>query len=242
MPHVFGKALEYIFTPLANGEPIKVDSLVTAKIYSSAPTEDQIEATTTGELQSVTAWKSEGNFAYKITFDALTDSDEHSSAAYEKYYVVVRFKYESSGAIKWAKEVIHVFRPDAWQSRISADFTDVIKVDATLGILQTSAEIEDRIGVARETVILDLEARGYERQRLFNLEKLNRAVVYRTLADFFLEGISDDNRSAEIKYNKYNELYEKRLATVNVGYDVDNDDEPEANETTSAGGFVAFVR
>lgn len=244
MPHVFGKAISYIFTPLANGEPVKVDSLVSARIYSDAPTETQIETTTAGqgELDHITTWASEGNFAYKISFAALTDDDEHSSASYETFHVVVSFKYDATGETKWAKEVIHVYRPDAWQSRISATYVDVYDVDHTFELLQTPGEVEARIKVARETVVLDLEAKGYERSRLFNLEKLNRAVVYCVLADYFLESISDDNRAAEIKYTKYKELYDKRLSTVGVGYDVAGADTPAAEDHAADGSYVMFAR
>lgn len=244
MPHVFGRDIEFLFTPIVNGEPVKVHSLVSARIYSSPPSQTAIEdsPSDTSEIEEIATWNSEGDHAKKITFSALADSTPHSSNNYEKFYIVVNFLFQSGGDTKFATETIHVFRPDAWQSRITTNFADVYAIEQTLQQFQNPAEVEMRIPGARESTILALEAKGLERRRLFNLERLNRAVAYRVLADYYLDQLSEGTPGAEKKFDLYLSMWQARVDNAGAGYDVDDDDDPDANETVQAGSYVTFIR
>lgn len=243
MAHVFGRSIAFHFVPIANGEKVKVHSIVSARIYADSPSEAQIEdhAAALGgfEGSAITQWVSDSDYLKIITFDALTDADPHSGSEYETYYAVVNFKYESGGPTVFVTEVVHVYRPDALTSRISADYIGVLKVEPKLEDHYTPIEIERFVAEGRDDVLLRYEGMGKETKRLFNLEKLNRAVTYRAAALACVGLYGENARHWLDKYKIRNDQYLEAFNQSRVGYDIAGSDTPAPDEQINVS--VAYV-
>lgn len=181
MPHVFGKSISFSFTPIVDSEPVKVDSLVSARIFSDTPTDAQIDTpATSGYIGSpVTTWTSKGNYEKLIEFAALTDSEPRSQDDYETYYVVVNFKYDSGGATVAVLEAIDVFRPDGLTSKITTRFDDVYAVNPKYKNHFTIADINVFINEAVKDIFRWYKGLGYPPKSLIRMSELNDACKYR---------------------------------------------------------------
>lgn len=231
MSHVFGKSITFRFQPLAKNDAVAVDSLVSARIYADAPTVAQIEDAgggTTGHIQRVTSWTPDEN-GKLITFSALTDSDPHSTTAFETFHVVVNFKYESTGPEKWLTEVIHVYRPDALTSRVSVEAPDVYALYPRLETLDSLAVINGHIARATKDVFGRYAGLGNERHRMFDLEKLNDTITYRAAALACMAHVVAD-QAWLTPYGNFQAEYENAFKNAMPGYDLDGDDVPDPSE------------
>lgn len=239
---VFGKALEFLFHPTIDGEPVKVHSLSGAYIFEDVPSSAQID-TPSGYLGSVvTTWNDEGEFAKKISFAALTDSDEHSVTEYETRYVLVKFLYEAAGAVKWVVEQIFVFRPSALTSRITVNYVDVLNLEPALKNHRTPAEIEKFIATAKKDLFRRYKAAGIERKHMFNLEEMNDACLYRATALADISLFKDTAQHWQSLYELRNGQYEMVFAETRVGYDRDGQGTPTPDEYAGSGHTATWFR
>lgn len=227
---VFGKSIKFSFSPVVDGELVAVNSLVSARIYSDAPTQAQKENSASGHIQEVTSWNSEGEGEYVITFAALTDSDAHNKTPYETYYIVTNFRFESGGAVKFAEEVLHVWRPDSITSRVSVTVQDLMELEPRIDKLATLSQISAVIRHAIKRVFFDLQGMGYEKARLFDLQDLNTSVKFAALSDIALSLSAAPNDIWFIKSERYNEMYERVLSNTPINYDIDGAGTPSPTD------------
>lgn len=232
--YVFGKSIDFVFNPIIDGVPVRVYSLTSARIYSNTPTDAQIEdvgQASTGHIGSrVTSWTDDGDFAKKITFSALTDSDPHASAEYKIHYVAVNFKYESGGPDVYLTEAIFVYRPDALTSRVTVDYTDVLKLERNLSDFFQPSDLEDFIALAKEEVFARYEGLNKKIKRLFGLEKLNICVKLKATALACFDRYNDNAPAWLRKSEALEKRYDAAFAASQVGYDNDGDDVPTPDE------------
>lgn len=244
MKHVFGKSIAYSFSPLIDGVPVSANSIVSARLYASEPTNAQKEDSTAvagGFLGSaVTTWASQGKGEYTITFPALTDSAPHSSDSYEDYYVVVSFKFESTGPTVFVSEKIFVYRPDAWTSRITTTFLDVIALESKIEAFKTEAEINRSIELSKDRIFRRLKRLGAERRKMFNLEELNQAVLYLAASLICGDLASEDAQFWMTKADRHFAAYEEIFPASAPGYD-DTDDQSASPDATISTGGPAYV-
>lgn len=234
MDQVFGRPIEFSWTPHVNGEPVSVFELVSARIYSDLPAEDQIEdsATLAGAIERVTSWRSESNFEKVIAFSPLTDEDPHSSSDYESYFIVINFRYASGAPIAFDKETLFVYRPDSFSSKITITPNDLLGVEPDLARAGRSpVQLERMIARAKEDVLLRLEAIDErQRRRLFNLHKLNAAVLYRATALACMSLYKSSAPEWLEKFRDSSKSFEQFFAISKPGYDVTGADDPRPTE------------
>ena len=230
MSHVFGRSISFSWTPHANGVPVPISGIVSARIYSDQPSESQIadSATLAGALERVTTARDEGDFEKVITFSALTDPTPHDGADYKTFYVVVNFRYESGGSIVFDQETLFVYRPDSYNSKISVTADDVLGLEPdVVRAGRTRIEIERMIRRAKEDVLTRIEAIGErERKRLFNLERLNSAVTYRAASLVCMSLYSQNAPHWLNKYTDRKQSYEQFFSIAKPGYDTAGTDSP----------------
>lgn len=223
MSFVFGKSIEFKFIPLAGNTPVRVDSIVSARLYSSAPSETQkLDAAlgSTGHIGArVTDWIDRGDYEKEIVFPALTDATPFSGAEYETYYVSINFKYESTGPESYTTEQIIVYRPNAVTSRIAVDPTEVTEIDETLGKHRTDGQIKTAINAARDAVIARYYAMGLEQRKMFDLTRLNRTVAYLAAARLCIGLYTDRAPHWLEKYKEYKGEFEALFESTPVAYD-----------------------
>lgn len=241
--HLFGRAIDFKFYPLADDESVSAAELVTARIYKDEPSSSQIEAVSSGqgEIQQVTTWTATGEKEYTISFSALTDSDPHSDDEYEKYYIVVRFKYASGGPTVFDLETVHVFRPNSATSKISVTAQDVYNLEPRVeeladSILWTEAKIEAAI----EDILSRLEAKGLKLNRIFNWQKLNMAAK-RLACAYCCEALSGEGSQFwASKALKWDDRANTMFNSAVINYDIDGDDEPDPEEQNLKGAVMVY--
>lgn len=232
--YVFGKSIDFQFCPIVDGVPVAVYSLVSARIYAATPSDEQIAdagAATTGHVGSrITSWADESQFTKVITFPALVDPNPHSSNEFEPYYIAVNFRYESGGPEVYLTEVVHVYRPDALTSRVSVNYTDLLKVERNLGDYFQPQDLEDFITLAKDEVFLRFAGLNKPVKRLFRLEKLNTCVKYKAVALACFDRYND-NAQAWLKKSQYFDArYDETFRSTDVGFDIEGDDAPAPDE------------
>lgn len=234
----FGKTINFEFTPLINGTPTDAYQLVSSRLYADAPSNSEVDLTTSGDaIQTVTSWSGLGDSVYRITFSGVSDSEPHSIDPYATYYVATNFKWESGGATVFAEEVIHLFRPDAWTSRVSVSVADLTELENKFSNeFDTDAKIEAHIEHGKDTVFRELKARGFDKKRLFRLgDSLNQVVLYYALSSACRDLASDDSTQWAEKSKFYREQAERILDTAPIGYDTAGSDTPSPADTSNAG-------
>ncbi len=232
--HVFGRSITFNFIPIAYDEDVAPYSLISARIYSSEPTNAQKANTDTGHIEEVVSWTSVSTTEKKIVFAALTDSNPYDSKFdYEKYYIVVNFKYEASSPTVFTSELIHVYRPDSLTSKIRVLPEDLIKIESKFSEFYQTSELEDKIQVAIDLINKKLLAKGINKRQTFNREDLNTATKFQTLAITCMDLSGESNTDWRFKSSYYEKFCDQLLDTLAVNIDKEFDDKPEANEVNN---------
>lgn len=243
MPFVFGKSIALRWTPLIQNEPTAVDSLVSARLFADAPSNAQIETpATAGFISEVVSWTADGTYTKIITFPAVANPDPHSTTEYKKYFVVINFKYEAAGATVFDTETIHLYRSDSITSKIGTTYTNVLALDPKLTDFHLNGDLTNFIEQAITDVVQFYQGQGYERRRLFDLERLNDAVTKRAAALAWIDAYTDERPSMLEKYKLRNEQYQDALKAAEPGFDADSDDSPDPNEKTGRLGVAYIIR
>lgn len=240
--HVFGKPISLDFYPQVDDEDIGAAELVSARIYSEQPTEAQFENIASGHIEEVPSWLPIADGGYRIAFAALVDSEPSSSEEYEKYFVVISFKYVTSGATKHDLEQIFVYRPDSLTSRITLTVRDVYSLESRIEELAPTQQwVEDKIREAIEDIISKLEARGYRKRSIFNFQKLNLAAARLACSFCCFDFASEGNQFWATKAERWETRSNTKFDSALIGVDISGDDKPDIEEKRF-GGAVYVMR
>lgn len=239
MPHVFGRSLEFSFTPIIDNEPVEVDSLVSARIFLDEPTDLQLDTpATTGYIQAITTWKKKG-LERVITFSAIADPSPHSTVDYEQYWVAVNFVMESGGATVFVKEPLYVYRPDAVTSKISTRFDDIYRVEPKLEEHYTIQKINGFIVEAKKDILRWFKGLKIQLKELGNLYELNDACSYLAAQKACFSLASSQEPIWFTKSDKYEAAYERALNSAQPTAGEDGGTPEQPARTT---GMVIMLR
>lgn len=235
---VFGKAFTKSFTAVAGDEPVAVNSLVSARIYSSFPTQAQQEDhnnALAAAVQSVTSWSAGTEANEKsISFAAITDPTPASTTIYETYWLVVSLVYDAAGATVYIQpEGFKVWRGDAITSRFSTGATEVKAMEGKIGTLKSDAWIELIIDRAFSMLIETLRSKGYARRKIEESD-LNNLVLFKSLAWACRSLSTKESDEWWRKWEAYEAEYNSMLAVQLIGYDTEDDDDKEPDEQLKA--------
>lgn len=248
--HLYGRAITLRYTPLAENEGYVAHSLVSARIYgpNSYPSDEQIEdagGASTGHIGSrVTTWtlvneEGVGDAEYKIVFPAVTDPTPTSRTEYDLYYIALNYRAESGGTTIRDVEQIPVYRPDGLTSKIRVDAEAVYRLERRLEeVAPSPLWIEDKIQAAVDELLGRLEGRGYEKRRLFNLEKLNGAAAMLACAYACLDRYTEGDVSWREKADSWREQSDKWFDIAKVGVDFGGGDMPNVEQKAATGAAI----
>ena len=225
---VFGRTLDYLFSPLSADTQVPVDSLVSARIYENAPTNDQLDNTESPStaIEEVTSWIDNGDNTYTISFSSVVDSDPYDAAPYENYYVVVNFKYTTGASAVFDDTMIRIYRPNSWAERISVTYEDIENIENKLSecFFSPIATLTAHIADAKEHVLHFFEGQGYDKAKLIGLDKLNLAVKYKATEMACRNASSEEGQfwfdKADYYALSYQEILEK--TKIEQGEDTEN--------------------
>lgn len=243
--HVFGKAITLTLNPLAYDENVAPYSLTSARIYSTRPTNAQIEdvsGSTTGHIGSpVTSGATITGTEISIPFPALVDDSPHSTTEYQKYYVAVNFKWQSGGADVFVVEQILVYRPDALTSRIRVVYSDLTALESKLADLLSTTVMGYKIDLAIEEIDKRLRFQGAEKKWTFNREDLNFCCKYLAVALCCGDLAGEGNQFWWDKAKYYEAKANTILNYTPVNVDLDKSGQPDPTEFSDSGYGGVYV-
>jgi len=236
--HIFGKAIQYRWTALAEDEEYEPYELVNARLYLTAPTDVQ-RADSAGALggfegAAKTTWVEEFEREKVITFDTLTDADPHSSDEYKIGYVVVNYRAESAGPVLISEEAILIWRPNAITSRIRIIPSDLYELEGKIEAL-TDGDVwtQPKIDAAKRYLFQRLKSLDYQKRRMMNLEELNDACLRLALSYCCRDLAGQDNDFWLTKAKEYRDEFEQIFSQTKINYDADGDGVATPDETIS---------
>jgi hypothetical protein len=242
---VFGKSWNYSFSARDGDKTVSVDSLSGARVYSSAPTDtekaDVGDTEGTSVVTEVTTWDTGTNDHEKlITFGAITDSSPYSSNRYEVYYVVVNFKYESTGDVAHSCKQVLMYRPDALTSRFGVDVSDVLTVESKLQTIKGDQWVVEKVILAEDLVEKDLIADDMDIRKV-RLDDARNLVIYRAAMLAVSDLSSDSGDVWAEKYERHEAEYRRITKYARIRYDFDDSGIalPDERKSTS---FAMFGR
>lgn len=232
---VFGKAFTKSYTAVAGDDPVAVSSLVSARIYSSFPTQAQQEDHTNAlaaAVQSVTSWSAGTEANEKsISFAAITDPSPESTTIYETYWLVVSLVYDLAGSTVYIQpEGFKVWRGDAITSRMSISSAEVGAMESKILTIKGANWIESVIDRAFIRLLEILKSKGYSRRKIEESD-LNDLVLFLSISWCARSLASKEGDEWWQKYDSYSKDFENALATLIIGYDADGNDDIEPEET-----------
>ena len=245
---VYGQTINYSFTLHNNGESVSLPAsgLVSSRLYgpTTRPTNNQRDRTdTSGFVEEVTSWSGGTQENEKIiVFSGITDATPHSTEDADTFFVVTNFYIQDDDQKEViAEEVIHVLRPDAWSSRVTVAASDLTQVQNKLTDFFSTTQINNHIESGKTEVIRHLENKGMRKDRIYDLEKLNDAVKYASLASACFDLASEEETVWLTKFEKYTEKWKDIADNQLIPFDQDNDDVPEYQESTDVAPKTGII-
>jgi hypothetical protein len=233
---VFEQSFSFSFTPTKGdtAESLAADSIVSARIYASPPTDaqrDDENNTSPGDaLQSKTSWSSGTDTNEQvISFDAISDPDPDSAKKREIYYAVISYKLTSGGNTINDIEPFIIWRPEGVVSRFNVTTVEIFALESKLENLFTTSEINSKIDLSERLVKQDLLGKGFDIQRL-RMTDGKDLVRFMATSLLCLDASNDPDDEWMMKSEKYEKRYQNGLITIPLGYDTDDDGDIEPGE------------
>ena len=245
---VYGQTINYSFTLHNNGESVSLPAsgLVSARLYgpTTKPTNAQKDRTASaGYVEEVTSWSGGTQDDEKIiVFSGITDATPHSTNDYDRFYVVTNFYVQEDDQKEiFAEETIHILRADAWSSRITTQASDLTNVQTKLTDFFTTTQINNHIDSGKSEVVRHLENKGMRKDRIYDLEKLNDAVKFASLASACFDLASEEETVWLTKSDKYTAQWKEIADNQLIPLDEGKDDDPDYLESESAAPSVGII-
>jgi len=223
---VFGRTFTVSFSARDGEKTVPVSTLSGARVYSSAPTNEQIadvgDTLSASVVTEVTSWTDGLNDNEKlVTFGKITDASPYSTVRYETYYVVINFKYESSGDVCHTVKQVLMYRPDALTSRFGVEADDIYTIESAFEDVKGAQWLAEKIVLAEELVEKDLQGQGFELRRL-KAEDARNLVIWKT-AMLGVNDLSSDSTDVWAdKYERHTAEYNRLKKSLPIRYDYDD--------------------
>lgn len=232
--YLFEKAMAVSFTAQAGGEAVTPYALVSARLYSDAPSDTQkVDDAGAGAVEKVESWTDGNSTSEKVvTFSGIEDPESTSSSRYRVYYVAVGYTLENGGNTVYDVLPIMVWRIKAIGARYGVAVSDVTGRQSKLSAYNDGSFIESMIADAEDEIEADITIEGYR------IEDVDQSDLFLLVLLKTIELASRDKtnepgdrwaESAEF----HAERYAKRLKTIRIKHDQDGDGLPEETEATT---------
>lgn len=246
MSAVFGKPFNLSYTPYdRRGETVAPFELVSARIYYTQPTAEQIQDDDNQSPGDAIAENSsnwvDGEFIDEklIPFGSLADPGPFDSSRYRKQcWVVVSFRYEDDGEI--VRDVLPTFimRTSGALSRFNVTFDDVAGLDSGLRDYGARIDVSKKILLAEKLVTVDLELEMMALERIEQGDA-KELVLFRTAVLMFSDLQNEQGDSWREKKKDWETDYGKLLEKIKIAWDRDNNKvkDPEVAGETNSGAI-----
>lgn len=248
---LYGRTLQVDYFPLAGDQDTRLHSLVSARLYSQEPTEEQLADVgqlSTGHIGNrVLSWdfvneEGTGAAGYRFTFPALPLSMNRSDLG-DLYVVALNFLAEASGPELQDTERFYVFPPDGILTKIRVSAQDVYDLESKIkNVGKSQLWMERKIDAAIEHLLARLKARGYTKRDYVDLEELNISAKRLACAYACRDLISDGDPSWSEKHGLWKEEADFFFGIATVRVSTGSSDSPEPAVQAQRARAVAFLR
>jgi hypothetical protein len=241
--YLFEKAMSVSFTAQAGGETIAPYALVSARLYSSAPTAAQkVDDDGVGAVEKIESWTAGDSTNEKlIAFSAVVDPDSTSTSRYAIYHVAVGYTLEDGGTTVYDVLPIMIWRIKAIGSRFGVAASDLVERESKLSAYNTGTLLTDKISDAEDEVDTDITLEGYRLEDVAQSD-LFLLVLLKAIELKARDLMNEPGDSWGVKAEFYAERYAKRLKTIRIRHDQDGDGIAEESEATINRTFVSTFR
>lgn len=244
MNQTFGKPLTLSFTPMVDRDVVKIDSIVSVRVYEALPSDDQINDSTNSGGDFVVGSTSSsdfvlvGNNEWEISLDALT-APEVGERGWERYYYAINYKYTSTGATVGAWESFTVYYPDGIGSRLKLRPSDIYAFQSDLEQQLGDDKVLDKIQAAEELLMDYLNGKKMDRQYLRESD-LRQCFRHWTLYLCCNDVSSNAGDAWEVKAVDYERKYNDDLKNLSVAFDASRDNviDDDLDEVKPKSGII----
>lgn len=234
----FGKTISYSFSLDPRGETAPF-SFVSARLYRgpSAPdsttVDDEANSLSLAVERVTTDWTAGSNTNEKIvSFSAVSDPDDNDPDIYEVYWVVVNFRLQSGGPIKFTLESLRLYRPRATSGRFDVVAADVYAVESALSDLRGDTWTNTKIALGEKIVLAALEGKGMDPERV-ELADCEDLVRYKTAEIACKDCSSQAGDRWEQNAKHHAETFKYLFEKARIRYDFDGDGVTDDSERIS---------
>lgn len=245
MSYLFETEWEHKMSIMAGETVVNIDSVVSARLYSSSPSTAQKNDHAYGNADALVAETDAGQFSedattgeWTLTMPAVTNPDTSKTGGYERYYLVVSYKTASGGANQSTVEAVFFYYPEAISQQFSAAVADIDRVESRLSVIKGSTWVEGKIAQAEMDLLERWRSAGIPRNAVEEDDAKNQ-VVYLAAWLGCVDLATDDGevwlKKAVVHEEMFNRIYDR----YRLRYDNDDDGEIAPDERESTG--VAFM-
>jgi hypothetical protein len=164
--HFFGQSITRSFYPSSDGTPINLPTQTPEIfLFSIQPSlEDAIAGT--GAFSTIAAWTEVSTTPYerRLSYPPFYDPEPTGSSTTRGFWEVIKFRYESGGAVQSKMNYFEVQRPEAAVSDPGTSSTDIIAAYPAISSYLTTDQIGAILAQARILMRSDIEAAGLDRK------------------------------------------------------------------------------
>lgn len=240
--NVFGKDISRVFFPLEDNEPLNLPSQVPALyLYETRPNYTDAAAGT-GALQSLTYWTHDENtpFPRSFTWNAVDDPSPSTQAQAKTYYEAINFRTQASEQIQTLVRSLTLERVQELDSVPGTSIQDLKDAYPGISNYLTDAQLEEILEDALEEFKIDLEGKGIEYHKVYDLRKSRLALAYKAISLSMLSQIRERDDKHNFRYEEYKEKYTAIMNLITIPIDTDSDGEPDAIADTDFGVVINY--
>lgn len=223
--YFFGQSVTRSFYPSNDGTPINLPTQTPEVfLFSAQPSlEDAIAGT--GAFSTISAWTEVSTTPYerRLSYPPIYDPEPTSSSTSLGIWEVIKFRYESGGAVQSKMQYFDVQRPEAASSDPGTSTTDIIAAYPAISSYLTTDQLGAILGQARILMRTDIEAAGFKWSRVQNLDQTKLALAYRAIAESSLSQVREPNDRFAYRYDIYSKKYKDELSKITFKHDRDGD-------------------
>lgn len=242
--YAYGKSIALPVRVFAGETPVAVDSLVSARLYSEVPSEneknDHAEALG-GFESSVSSFTSENptDLIYTVTFPAVDDPDQDSGNLYDTWHPVVNVRLEGGEQVVYVYKPIILWRLTAQFSQLDISPDDIYNYESEIEYVLGDTITGEKISVAKDMVFRRIKYLNLKRNRLQEMD-LSELVSLKAL-EYCLRDLATDENFYNEKAESWKKAYDNLWPESALGYDENDDGVAEPEEKAPVFKSVAII-
>ncbi len=235
MKYQFGQDITHTFYASLDGEPVNLPSQAPSIfLWSDDKKPASISAAQAGTGATgaeIAYWTHSATAPYPRTFTipAIDDPDPEGTETAQGFWLAINYIAQTAGTKQTVMQYFECerLRPtDGIPGTIAADLKEVYPA---ISAYLSDTQLGDFLSIAEEEMRFELESKGFDWVRIYDLKKTRLALAYKAIALCALSQIKEDNDKFHLRLQEFGRRYEAFLSTLTLPVDVDKNDMPDGN-------------